>query len=138
MLKSILGTRMGMALAIAGMAWTAVTAGAAAGNPKPKGGDTVNFGFSGPESYPIDPFISELLAADFDGDGLTDLMVVNNSRSKINILFNRTGRTNDTREVDTSRNDLNELPPDARFKIDSIASEKRIAALVVADLNGDK
>ena len=31
----------------------------------------------------------------------------------------------------------NELPPDARFRIESIASEKRIAALVVADLNGD-
>jgi len=34
--------------------------------------------------------------------------------------------------------ELNELPPDARFRIDSIASEKRIAAIVVADLNGDK
>src|SRR5206468_3124920 len=33
--------------------------------------------------------------------------------------------------------ELNDLPPDARFRIESIASEKRIAALVVADLNGD-
>jgi len=32
---------------------------------------------------------------------------------------------------------LNQLPPDARFRIDSIASEKRISSLVVADLNGD-
>ena len=31
----------------------------------------------------------------------------------------------------------NELPPDARFRIESIASEKRISSLAVADLNGD-
>ncbi|HKI71565.1 MAG TPA: VCBS repeat-containing protein, partial [Verrucomicrobiae bacterium] len=35
------------------------------------------------------------------------------------------------------KRELNELPPDARFRIDSIASEKRISSLVVADLNGD-
>ena len=29
-----------------------------------------------------------------DGDGLNDLIVVNNARSKINILYNRTGKTN--------------------------------------------
>lgn len=100
--------------------------------------EKVFFGFSGPESYPVDPFISELRAADFDGDGLTDLMVVNNSRSKISLLFNRTGRTNEVQSRETTVRDLNELPPDARFKIDSIASEKRIASLVVADLNGDR
>jgi hypothetical protein len=32
---------------------------------------------------------------------------------------------------------LNELPPDARFRVESIASEKRIASLVATDLNGD-
>src|SRR5262245_52429316 len=96
------------------------------------------FGFTGPETFPIDPFVSELRAADFDGDGLIDLMVVNNSRSKINILYNRTGKTNDVADLDATRRDLNDLPPDARFRIDSIASEKRIASLIVADLNGDK
>src|SRR5437867_724893 len=55
---------------------------------------TNNFGFSGPETYPIDNFIGELRAADLDGDGLTDLIVVNNSRSKITILYNQTGKTN--------------------------------------------
>lgn len=99
--------------------------------------DKVFFGFRGPENFPIDSFISDLRAADFDGDGLTDLLVVNNLRSKINILLNRTGRTNEVREPAGGVSELNELPPDARFKIDSIASEKRIAALVVADLNGD-
>jgi FG-GAP-like repeat len=94
--------------------------------------------FSGREIFPIDPQISQLHVTDFDGDGLNDLAVVNNARSKINILYNQTGKTNLARVLrPAERPEMNELPPDARFRIDSIASEKRIAAFVVADLNGD-
>lgn len=99
---------------------------------------TNRFGFTGPEIFPIDSAIGLLHAADLDGDGLNDLIIVNNSRSKINLLYNQTGKTNlltDTKPL--TKRELNELPPDARFRIDSIASEKRIAAMVVADLNSD-
>jgi hypothetical protein len=99
--------------------------------------DTNRFGFTGPEIYPIDNGISLLRAADMDGDGLNDIIVVNNARAKINILYNRTGKTNLPPADDGMKKEINELPPDARFKITSIASEKRITALVVADLNGD-
>src|SRR5436190_23766932 len=96
-----------------------------------------NFGFSGPEEFPIDNQISNLRVADLDGDGLNDLIVVNNSRSKINLLYNQTGKTNRTEKAKPAiKREMNELPPDARFRIESIASEKRIASLVVADLNG--
>jgi hypothetical protein len=98
----------------------------------------LNFGFTGPETYPIDNLISQLKAADLNGDGLKDLVIVNNSRSKISLLYNQTGKTNAAEKVKRVRRELNELPPDARFRIESIASEKRIAAMVVADLNSDK
>jgi hypothetical protein len=99
---------------------------------------TNRFGFTGPEIFPIDNLVSQLHAADFDGDGLQDLIVVNNSRSKINILYNQTGRTNAAPGGRGVKREINELPPDARFRIESVASEKRISALVVADLNGDR
>ena len=51
-------------------------------------------GFSGHEIFPIDQQISNLHVADLDGDGLNDLIVVNNLRSKINLLYNLTGKTN--------------------------------------------
>ena len=96
------------------------------------------FGFTGPEIFPIDNQISQLHVADIDGDGLNDLIVVNNSRSKINILYNQTGKTNATElSRPAARRNRTNLPPDARFRIESIASEKRISSLVVADLNGD-
>jgi hypothetical protein len=101
--------------------------------------DTNVFGFNGPEIFPIDPQIESLHVADIDGDGLNDIIIANNSRSKINILYNQTGKTNLTKKAkpmaDISA--VNELPPDARFRIESIASEKRISSLVVADLNSD-
>jgi hypothetical protein len=60
------------------------------------GAETVSnrFGFTGPEIFPIDNQISQLHWADLDGDGLNDLIVVNNARSKINLLYNQTGKTN--------------------------------------------
>ncbi len=96
------------------------------------------FGFAGRETFPIDNFISQLRVADLDGDGLNDMVVVNNSRSKINLLYNQTGKTNATDARQRSKRELNELAPDSRFRIESIASEKRIAALVLEDLNQDK
>lgn len=98
---------------------------------------TNDFGFSGREIFPIESQISMLHAADLDGDGLNDLVVVNNLRSKIDLLYNQTGKTNRAEAKPARKRELNELPPDSRFRIESIASEKRIAALVVTDLNSD-
>src|SRR5438067_10999327 len=81
--------------------------------------NTNRFGFSGPEIFPIDNQISQRRVADLDGDGLNDLIVVNNARSKINLLYNQTGKTNLAHTPSTvARRDFNELTPDARFRID--------------------
>ena len=113
-------------------AWSAVlSAGAQVESP------TNRFGFTGPEIFPIDPAIGLLHAADLNGDGLKDLVIVNNARSRINLLFNQTGQTNLATARPATKRELNELPPGARFRIESIASEKRISAMIVTDLNGD-
>src|SRR5881409_3035327 len=80
--------------------------------------NSLQFGFAGPESFPIDPFIAQLRAADIDGDGLIDLVVANNSRSKITLLYNQTGKTNlPAARRKRVKPELNELPPDSRFRI---------------------
>jgi hypothetical protein len=100
--------------------------------------NTCHFGFTGPEIFPIDSQISLLHVTDLDGDGLNDIIVVNNARSRINLLYNQTGKTNlAAKPALVGKREPNELPPDARFRIDSIASEARISSLAVADLNGD-
>jgi hypothetical protein len=99
-------------------------------------GTTNGFGFSGREVYPIDEQIGLLHVADLDGDGLNDIIVANNLRSKINLLYNLTGKTNQTAKTDRKL-ELNELPPDSRFRIDSITADERLSALAVTDMNGD-
>jgi len=98
---------------------------------------STEFGFAGKEIYPVDDYIGLLQAADVNNDGRKDLVLVNNSRSKINLLINQTGVTNVAPPKPATRREINELPADARFRVESIASEKRIGALVVADLNAD-
>ena len=49
------------------------------------------FGFTGKEIFPIDNQLTQLRVGDLDGDGLNDLIVVNNARSKITLLYNQTG-----------------------------------------------
>lgn len=98
---------------------------------------TNRFGFTGPEIFPIENGIGMMQAADLDGDGLKDLVVVNNARSKITLLYNQTGKTNVTNQKAAIKREVNDLPPDSRFRIDAIPSEKRIGAMVVADLNDD-
>ena len=132
-LKTITWFRAGLGCALVWAAGVSATVNclAAATN-------TNRFGFSGPEIFPIDSQISQLHVADLDGDGLNDILVVNNARSKINLLYNQTGKTNLTaKPMPVGKREPNELPPDARFRIESIASEKRISSLAVADLNGD-
>jgi hypothetical protein len=100
-------------------------------------GVTNSFGFTGPEIFPIDDQINLLHAADLDGDGLNDLVVANNLRSKISLLYNQTGKTNRAAVNPLRKLEINELPPDARFRMDSIPTDERMGAMVVADLNGD-
>jgi hypothetical protein len=102
-------------------------------------GATNRFGFTGPEIFPIDAGTGFLRTADLDGDGRNDLVIVNNARSKLTLLYNQTGLTNVTVKKEISgRRDVNELPSDARFRVESISSEKRISSLIVEDLNGDR
>ena len=103
-----------------------------------RGENTTNsFGFTGPEIFPIDDQIILLHAADLTGDGLNDLIVANNLHSKINLLYNQTGKTNRAAANPLRKLEINELPPDARFRSDSIPTDEHIGAMVVADLNGD-
>ncbi len=98
---------------------------------------TNTFGFTGPEIFPIDQQIALLHVADLDGDGLNDIIVANNIRSKISLLYNQTGKTNRADATSARKLELNELPPGSRFRIDSLPVDERISGLVVTDLNGD-
>ncbi len=94
------------------------------------------FGFSGKEVFPVDQQITGLHVADLDGDGLNDLVVANNLHSKLSLLYNLTGKSNRL-DLPARKLEVNELPPDSRFRIDSLPTDERISALLTVDVNHD-
>jgi len=95
------------------------------------------YGFSGMEIFPLDLGISNMTAADIDNDGLLDVILANNDKSSIQILYNQTGKTNVTSKTRRRQLELNELPPETRFDIETIPSDTKITSLVVEDINND-
>jgi hypothetical protein len=93
-----------------------------------------HFGFDGLDVIPVGPNAGALLAADVDGDGLTDLVIANNHKSRIEILRQR---PNASPEDVVAPARVNELPEHWRFERIEIPMSIEIAGIDVADVDGD-
>ena len=108
----------------------------ASGETKPA---TEPFGFSGMEMYKLDWDTSNLRLADVNGDGLTDIVVVNNARARIECLLQRPKTAGAAKAPAPKPADAepNEIPNDARFDSRPYLTEKHVYSLELGDLNGD-
>lgn len=94
------------------------------------------FGFDQPRILVIDEDFGPTIAADFNDDGLMDLAVVNNRKSRIEIhLQRRTPRT--PAEIEREYQ-VNELPPNPWFDRKDVSVSSRVTALRAYDIDGDK
>jgi hypothetical protein len=93
------------------------------------------FGFQGLEVIRIDRLAGPLAVADMNGDGLTDLIVVNNHASRIELHLQRPGARADD-PVPAPRR-VNELPEHWRFRRQPVSVTHEVHALVVHDFDGD-
>ncbi|MCH7814816.1 MAG: VCBS repeat-containing protein, partial [Planctomycetes bacterium] len=101
--------------------------------PSQKRALPTHFGFGPLEIFKIDDDIDQLRTADFNGDGLTDLAVINNSKSTIEVLLQR--RTEADRDDEPL--EINDLANDWRFERKSVSVNWSIECLQAADLTGD-
>ena len=92
------------------------------------------YGFSGIELYKVEPRAFNLQAADFTGDGLTDIIVVDNRDSCLRLLAQRS--TQDAAKAKSSGK-ANDLTSDWRFDIRAISVDKTLAGICSGDFNGD-
>jgi len=122
--------------------WITVGAGMLAvvcGTTAALGADTQDlakyFGFDEPRIVVVDEGTGPALTADFDGDGLNDLAVVNNSKSRIEIYRQRKEqRTDEQMERDAK---ANELPPNAWFDRTEISVAHRVSGFRAFDVDRD-
>ena len=92
------------------------------------------YGFSGIELFELNERAGNLLSGDFSGDGLTDLLVIDNRESCLKLLRQRTAEEKRKAQVGTH---VNDLYSDWRFEFNEIAVDKKIAGLTSGDFNSD-
>ncbi len=93
------------------------------------------FGFGELEIVKIDPDAGPMTVADIDGDGLEDLVVINNHSSRIELHVQKPGASPDDFAATVSR--PNEQPPHWRFDRRYVPVSHRVAAVVPYDFDGD-
>ena len=94
------------------------------------------FGFQPLELYKLERRIGNLIVRDVDGDGIGDVIVSNNARSRIDLLLS-TKRPEGEAEERPFRKEANELESDKRMRSVDISVNKEIVSLGVGDFNGD-
>ncbi len=96
------------------------------------------FGFLPVEVYKLDPRINGLLIRDVDGDKVDDVIVINNGRSRIDLLLS-TRKPGDAPAVEPEpkKKEPNQVENDRRMRLVSLSVNKEIASLVTGDFNGD-
>jgi len=92
------------------------------------------FGFEDVEIIKIGDDPGPMYTADINSDGLVDILVINNRKSRIDVLLQKKGASPDD-EVSVTR--ANEIPAHWRFNKERIMVSHQIAALTLHDFNND-
>ncbi len=92
------------------------------------------YGFSGVEIFKLHERAGGLQSGDFNGDGLTDVVVVDNFSSSLRLFLQQSAE----KRVAAKPQSINDLPSDGRFAERKLPMDRAIAALVHGDFNGDQ
>ena len=84
------------------------------------------FGFLPLEVYKLDTRMNNLLVKDLDGDKTEDVIVANNSRSRIDLLLSTKAAVGDDKTPAFLKPEVNEILSDRRMRLSSIPVNKEV------------
>jgi hypothetical protein len=98
------------------------------------------YGFDEYEIIKLDWGIGDLRVADFNGDGRSDIAVVNDRKARIELLIQKesVGPGETPVAVDLNDIDINIINPPTRFQKEFVAVSQKVYSFVCGDLNSDK
>ena len=96
------------------------------------------FGFLPLEVYKLDNRITGVLVRDLDGDKVDDIAVINNARSRIDLLLSskKPGDAEDEVPFD-KKDEVNQISSDRRMRLVSVPVNKEVVSLQAGDFDGD-
>ncbi|MBI9018374.1 MAG: VCBS repeat-containing protein [Phycisphaerae bacterium] len=100
-----------------------------------------HFGFDSIEHIKMRAGIVPPILADINGDGLVDMVIINNSKARIDLLLQKKGfNPDDIVAIEPSEDNINDIfgrEQTWRFKRVSYPVDYAVLSVVVADLNND-
>lgn len=97
------------------------------------------YGFSEMEIIKLDWDVANIVIDDIDGDGINDIAVINNLKSRLDILLTvKNPQEAAVKEFFTDENDdINEFSESGKFKKENVLVNVKVLNLVCGDFNGD-
>lgn len=137
-----------LALALGGFAFLSVGPGFVRQGVADEPADNLAayYGFGRLELYKLQQRTGNMLAADLNNDGRTDLILIDNSNSRLDILQQRARSEAPAKPevpaktsgaASTGSNKVNAIESDKRLEHKKVAVERELASLIVGDFNGD-
>jgi len=96
-------------------------------------GGVLPFGFSDLEIFKVGDRTTGLTAGDVNGDGLMDVLLIDNAKGSVTVLEQRSEKE----RVEPPPTEVNDVPSDLRFKRKDRLTERQLYALVTGDFNKD-
>jgi len=95
-----------------------------------------DYGFLPIEVFKLTDRSGNLLSGDLNHDGRTDLILVDNSHSRLDLLLQRAGEP-ESRDVPIGQSDVNSIEDHWRFQLQKIPVDREVSSMTLGDLNGD-
>ncbi|MFO1045199.1 MAG: VCBS repeat-containing protein [Planctomycetaceae bacterium] len=94
------------------------------------------YGFRPIEVFKLSERSSNMLSGDLNHDGLADLVLVDNSKSRLDLLIQRKEAAKVT-EKPIGRSDVNSVEDHWRFEHRKLPVDREVSAVALGDFNGD-